>query len=224
MNSKAALEAVSLSKSYRNTNVVSDISFALAPGMIAGLRGPSGAGKTTILRLLAGLEREDSGGVILNGQPLAASERPSMVTICFQHYTLWPHLTCGQNITLALDYRTNPLSTGQRSELAARLDIAHLLDRYPRQLSGGQRQRIALLRALALRPAFLLLDEPTSALDDESTETVLAILREQAADGTGVLISSHDRYVLDSSCVEIHYLAGGRLQAEAAGLRAANDY
>ncbi|MEY9851228.1 putative spermidine/putrescine transport system ATP-binding protein [Leifsonia sp. EB41] len=144
--------------------------FALAasPGELIALLGPSGCGKTTALRALAGLERVDSGRVLIDGRDV--TDEPTNrrdLGMVFQSYSLFPHLTSGQNVEFGL--RMRKVSAVERRRRAAEaLDLVgldHHADRYAHQLSGGQQQRVALARALVTEPRVLLLDEPLSALD-----------------------------------------------------------
>jgi len=148
---------------------------------IVVLWGPSGAGKTTVLHCLAGLNSPESGFIKLNGRVLYSSgERTEIPTrsrnmgYLFQDYALFPHLTVRQNVQYGVRCRKNNKegSLFAPEELLDSFGVGHLSGRYPRQLSGGEKQRVALARALAVRPQLLLLDEPFSALD-KNTKTVL---------------------------------------------------
>jgi molybdate transport system permease protein len=149
-----------------------DVSFT-TNGQPLGLLGASGAGKSMILRCLAGIETPTAGRIVLNGRSLFDSQRginlPSRdrrIGFIFQNYALFPHLTVAQNIAFGLPRGLSSLAIKQRVE--AQLNVVQLSglgDRYPHQLSGGQQQRVALARALAIQPEILLLDEPFSALD-----------------------------------------------------------
>jgi sulfate/thiosulfate transport system ATP-binding protein len=157
-----------LEKAFGPNRVVSGVSFEVRRGELVALLGPSGGGKSTVLRIIAGLETPDAGEVILNGEDATRRRvQERGVGFVFQHYALFRHLTVRQNIAFGLEIKKRP-----RAEVAA--TVAELLDlvqlgsfgdRYPSQLSGGQRQRVALARALAPRPSLLLLDEPFGALD-----------------------------------------------------------
>ena len=132
------------------------------------LLGPSGCGKTTALRILAGLETPTAGRVLIGERDVTRLQpRDRDIAMVFQSYALYPHMTVGDNIAYPLRIRKMPPAERDRkvAEVAAALEVDHLLDRYPRQLSGGQRQRIALARAIVRDPAAFLMDEPLSNLD-----------------------------------------------------------
>src|SRR5215813_10033321 len=168
----ASVELRGLTKRYGEVAVVDDVSLTIEHGRLVCLLGPSGCGKTTTLRLIAGFV-EPSAGEIRVGDQLMSSpartlppERRNMSMI-FQSYALWPHMTVAENVSYGLKLRKLDRATIDR-KLAAILDTTHLrgvADRYPGELSGGQQQRVALARALIVEPETLLLDEPLSNLD-----------------------------------------------------------
>ena len=163
-----AIDVRNVSKSFNGFQALDDVTLSVPDGSLTALLGPSGGGKSTLLRVLAGLERPDRGEVLFSGEPVTtvpAEERG--VGFVFQHYAAFKHMTVRDNIAFGLKIRKRP-----KAEIRARVDellaLVHLggwADRYPAQLSGGQRQRMALARALAVRPRVLLLDEPFGALD-----------------------------------------------------------
>ena len=148
-----------------------DVSF-LADDAPLGILGASGAGKTMLLRCIAGLERPDSGHIVLNGRLLVDTKRhiqiparDRRVGLLFQHYALFPHRTVAENIAFGLRHLPREDADKRVSSLLERTNVIDLARRYPRRLSGGEQQRAALARALAIEPETLLLDEPLSALD-----------------------------------------------------------
>jgi sulfate transport system ATP-binding protein len=163
-----AIDVRNVSKSFNGFQALEDVSLSVPDGSLTALLGPSGGGKSTLLRVIAGLEAPDSGEVLFSGEAvttLPAQERG--VGFVFQHYAAFKHMTVRDNIAFGLRIRKRP-----KAEVRARVDellaLVHLggwADRYPAQLSGGQRQRMALARALAVQPRVLLLDEPFGALD-----------------------------------------------------------
>jgi sulfate transport system ATP-binding protein len=163
-----AIDVRNVSKSFNGFKALDDVSLSVPDGSLTALLGPSGGGKSTLLRVLAGLERPDAGEVLFSGEAvtsLPAEQRG--VGFVFQHYAAFKHMTVRDNIAFGLKIRKRP-----KAEIRARVDellaLVHLggwADRYPAQLSGGQRQRMALARALAVQPRVLLLDEPFGALD-----------------------------------------------------------
>lgn len=196
-----ALEVQNLTKRFCNAqySAVNKISFGLENGEILALVGPSGCGKTTTLRLIAGLERPDSGLICLNGQVLASQtgfvppERRG-IGMVFQEHALFPHLTVFENVAFGLHRRKPPGVHHTVSEMLRLVGMQMLAGRYPHELSGGERQRVALVRALAPRPDLLLLDEPFSSLDadlrGEVREQVRSILKSIHAT---VIFVTHDQ-------------------------------
>ncbi len=194
------LEVINLSKSYGDTQVLDRVSFTLEKLHSLVLIGPSGGGKTTLLRLLAGLETPTEGEIRVNGQPIVFDNPHSLreyrkrVGMVFQSYNLFPHLSALENITLPLIKVHGYSSSDSRKEALALLERFHLADqahKKPSALSGGQKQRVAICRAVALRPEFLLLDEPTSALDPEYTFEVLDLIEELHSEGMRFILVTH---------------------------------
>ena len=163
-----SIRVESISKRFGDAVALDDVSLEVPSGSLTALLGPSGGGKSTLLRIIAGLDTPDSGTVTIEGEDLTdAPARHRGVGFCFQHYAPFRHLTVRRNVAFGLEIRRRP-----KPEIKARVDellelvgLAHLAERYPSQLSGGQRQRMALARALAIEPKVLLLDEPFGALD-----------------------------------------------------------
>jgi ABC-type sulfate/molybdate transport systems ATPase subunit len=161
-----------------------DVSFTAGDAPL-GILGPSGAGKTMLLRCIAGLERPDRGRITLDGRVLLDTERrihvparDRRVGMLFQHYALFPHRTVAENIGFGLGHLPRQERDHRVTALTARTHVSGLEDRYPRELSGGEQQRAALARALAIEPEALLLDEPLSALDTHLRSQVEAQLQE----------------------------------------------
>ncbi len=190
------LQLHAVHKRFGTVQAVSGLSLTLDRGQLLVLAGPSGSGKTTTLRLIAGLERLDSGTMTLDGVRLD-TQRPCdrHLAMVFQQATLYPHMSVARNIAFAL--RTQRLdTTRQRDRIehaADLLDITDLLDRKPHQLSGGQRKRAALAKAIAVQPRLLLLDEPLASLDPALKHTtriqLTTMLREL---GITAIIVTHD--------------------------------
>src|SRR5689334_23089432 len=163
-----AITVSHINKKFGEFVALDDVSVEIPDGDLTALLGPSGGGKSTLLRVIAGLETPDSGSVVINGTD-STSMPPQRrnVGFVFQHYAAFKHLTVRRNVAFGLEIRKRP-----KAEIKARvqelLELVHLEqfgDRLPSQLSGGQRQRMALARALAVNPGVLLLDEPFGALD-----------------------------------------------------------
>ena len=167
------LKLSSITHAYGDMAVLNDIDLTVGDGEIVCIVGPSGCGKSTLLRLIGGLERPDSGEVLLLGQPPKVSLNP--LTYIFQDFALLPWRTVEGNISLVLE--DHPISKRESREIIDDvLSRTHLNDfkkALPRQLSGGMKQRVAIARALAVRPAVMLMDEPLSALDSQTRELLM---------------------------------------------------
>ena len=167
------LKLNAISHSYGAVDVLKDISLDIPQGQIICLIGPSGCGKSTLLRFLGGLERPASGEVLQIGSPPVDSLNP--LTYVFQHFALLPWRTVEGNIRLVLE--DHGLSGRQMEEIVTdvldRTRLSEFRKALPKQLSGGMRQRVAISRALAVRPAVMLMDEPLSALDSQTRELLM---------------------------------------------------
>ncbi|MFD6445665.1 sulfate/molybdate ABC transporter ATP-binding protein [Promicromonospora sp. NPDC060204] len=163
-----SIEVSGVSKRYGDFVALADIDLTIPTGGLTALLGPSGGGKTTLLRIIAGLEDADGGSVVIEG--VEATDLPVQkrnVGFVFQHYAPFKHLSVARNVAFGLEVRGRSRAETQ-ARVAELLDLVHLSQfahRLPSQLSGGQRQRMALARALAIQPTVLLLDEPFGALD-----------------------------------------------------------
>ena len=197
------LSVRNLCKSFsgpRAKTVLRDISFDLAAGDYVAVMGESGIGKSTLLNLLAGLDRPDSGQVLLDGEDLGALDDDALTLIrrkrmgfVFQAFHILPYLTVAQNVGLPLALN-GARNAKMRSRVAALLEAVKLADRggsLPRELSGGEMQRVAIARAIAHKPRLVFADEPTGNLDPESAKDVLVLLREcvKAEGAAGILVT-----------------------------------
>lgn len=197
--------------------VLDGVSLSVRRGARTLIRGPSGAGKTTLFRVLGLLEPPTSGEVYVEGEPAGslperrrARVRRETVGIVFQDFQLVPDLTARENAALPQEH-DGDRDEGWLDELFGRLGIADRTDRYPATLSGGERQRVAIARALANRPAIVLADEPTGQLDPETGARVLELLLDLQADtGTALVVVSHDRGIGDGFS-DVRRLVDGRL-------------
>ena len=167
------LQLNNITHGYGEISVLEDIDLTVGDGEIVCIVGPSGCGKSTLLRLIGGLERPDSGEVLLLGEPPEASFNP--LTYIFQDFALLPWRTVAGNISLVLE--DHPITRQKSKEIIDDvLSRTHLTDfkkALPRQLSGGMKQRVAIARALAVKPAVMLMDEPLSALDGQTRELLM---------------------------------------------------
>lgn len=212
------LELKGLSKHYGDLKVLHEVSLSIEEVRSLVFIGPSGGGKTTLLRLIAGLEKPDGGSLIINDQPIDYSREEGLrlyrrrIGMVFQAYNLFPHLTALDNITLPL-VRVHGYDVRQAEEEAlVLLERFHLADqalKKPAQLSGGQRQRIAICRAAAVKPEYLLLDEPTSALDPEYTSEVLDLIGELRDEGMRLILVTHEMGFARQAADYILFIADG---------------
>jgi iron(III) transport system ATP-binding protein len=195
---KTSLRLEAVSRRFGDVVALDNISLSVASGEIVCLVGQSGCGKSTLLRAIAGVDRPDSGRIVLNGEEIAgprAYRQPEerRIGLMFQDYALFPHLNVVDNILFGLKKMPRGQALLRCEAIVARLGISHLKARFPHMLSGGEQQRVALARALAPQPSILLMDEPFSNLDrklrDGVRDETLALLREL---GTTVIIVTHD--------------------------------
>ncbi len=213
------LKATDLDKSFGQQVVLKDVNLDLDQVRTLALIGPSGGGKSTLLRIVAGLENPDSGRLYLNDREIIYRERELMVhrrTVgtVFQAYNLFPHLTALQNITLALEkvHQYKPAEAHQVAEaILERFGLSEHGHKPPAQLSGGQRQRVAIARAISIKPKLLLFDEPTSALDPEMTAEVLELIEELREEGRDLVLVTHQMGFAHRVADQIALLSGGQI-------------
>ena len=179
-----SIQVSHLTKRYGSFLALDAVSFTVQQGELLALLGPSGGGKTTLLRIIAGLERPDRGSVLFDGDDAVRRDpRDRGVGFVFQHYALFRHMTVFENVAFGLRVRPRaqrppePDIRRRVNELLGLVQLDYLGNRYPSQLSGGQRQRVALARALAVEPKVLLLDEPFGALDAKVRQELRRWLR-----------------------------------------------
>ena len=212
------LKVVDLKKSFNNLEVLKGISFEIEKGEIGVVLGKSGAGKTTLIRCINGLESFDSGSIIVDDTEIKNSADFSklrgQIGMVFQNFNLFPHLTILENITEA-PIRVFKKSRSEAEKIALELldmvDLSDKKDMYPYQLSGGQQQRVAIARSCALNPKVLCFDEPTSALDQENIGNVKTIIGKFKNLGMALLIITHDIQFADTVADKIIYIEEGHL-------------
>jgi sulfate transport system ATP-binding protein len=211
-----AIEVRDVNKSFGSTAVLRDISIDIASGSLTALLGPSGGGKSTLLRVIAGLEQPDTGTVVINGSDATRlSPQRRNVGFVFQHYAAFKHLSVFRNVAFGLEVRKKSKEEVRKrvTELLELVHLEQMADRYPAQLSGGQRQRMALARALAVEPEVLLLDEPFGALDAQVRKELRTWLRRlhDEVHVTTVFVTHDQEEAMDVSD-EIVVLADGAVQ------------
>ena len=196
---KPIISLAGVSKSFGATHVLKGIDLDVRAGEVLVLIGASGSGKSTVLRIMAGLETADAGEVWVNAVPLhdarRAKEIRGHVGMVFQQFNLFPHKTALGNVTLALIKARRMNAADARKRAMEALDRVGLADRaqhYPSQLSGGQQQRVAIARALAVEPGIMFFDEATSALDPELVGEVTEVMRGLARDGMTMVVVTHE--------------------------------
>ena len=197
--SKPIINLTGVSKSFGATQVLKEINLDVRPGEVLVLIGASGSGKSTVLRIMSGLETADTGEVWVNEVPLhdarRAKEIRGHVGMVFQQFNLFPHKTALGNVTLALikARKMSPADARKRAmDALDRVGLADRADHYPSQLSGGQQQRVAIARALAVEPGIMFFDEATSALDPELVGEVTEVMRGLARDGMTMVVVTHE--------------------------------
>jgi len=213
------LELSGLTKRYGDQTVLDDLTAELDFPHVLVLLGPSGGGKSTLLRVIGGLESADSGSLTLDGQPVPAGEKArrayrANIGTVFQSWNLFPHLDAIANIMLPLTC-VHGLSTSEAqaraTDLLERLQLGGHGHKRPAELSGGQRQRVAIARAVAIRPKLLLFDEPTSALDPEMTAEVLEVIADLKAEGRTFVLVTHAMNFARVVADQVAFLAGGKI-------------
>ena len=217
------LEIHDLSIRLGGKSIVHQVSLTLRPGELSCLVGPSGCGKTTLLRTIAGFEQPSAGSVLLHGNRIADASHSTPpekrgIGMVFQDLALFPHLTVAANIAFGMQGEPRPAVEQRIDELLRLVGMSAQRNCYPHQLSGGQQQRIALIRAMAPRPALLLLDEPFSSQDMERREQLVqevrAILLEE---GITAMLVTHDQHEAFAFADTIGVMSeGGLLQWDSA--------
>ena len=211
------LEARNINFSYGNRPVLKNVNLSVARGGITVLIGPSGTGKTTLLRCLALLEPPQQGTIRVDDEtfafPTATPIKPPYpkLTTVFQQLFLWPHLTLRENILLPVRLQKTADVQTHLETLIDAFDMGAFIDRYPNEASLGQRQRIALARALMLDPHYLLLDEITSALDVEQIAKILTYLQQLRGKNIGIFIITHLLGFARNAADQVVFMADGEV-------------
>lgn len=225
---KVILRTEKIKKSFGADKVLKEISLDVTQGDVIAIIGPSGSGKSTFLRCLNKLEDIDGGSILINDQYMVSDKTGAVVyaskhklrelrqnlSMVFQSFNLFPHLTILGNITEA-PIHVRKIAKNQADERAMKLlQMVGLEDKakqYPFELSGGQKQRIAIARAMAMDPELICFDEPTSALDPELTSEVLAVMQELAALGTTMIVVTHEMSFARNVATRVIFMDQGRI-------------
>ncbi len=202
------LEVRNLSKRFDNKLIFDNYDLVIPEGKIIAIVGQSGGGKTTLLRMLAGLESIDSGQLFYNGQelPLEELEKRNLLGFVFQDFQLFPHLSVLDNLTLSpIKTQHLPEEEAEKKarQLLERLGLANHAAAYPYSLSGGQKQRVALARAMMIDPEIIGYDEPTSALDPELRREVEQLILANRETGITQIVVTHDMQFAENIADEI---------------------
>ena len=213
------LELDRLTKRYGGQIVLDGITADLDFPHVLALLGPSGGGKSTLLRVIGGLESPEQGSVRIDGQPVPWEEKPlrlyrSQIGTVFQSWNLFPHMDALSNVMLPLTAVHGLTADEARERSLELLDRLHLADhanKRPAELSGGQRQRVAIARAAAIRPRLLLFDEPTSALDPEMTAEVLEVIADLKSEGRTFILVTHAMNFARTVADQVAFLAEGKI-------------
>lgn len=225
------LSVTDLHKRFGSAEVLKGVSLTAHAGDVISLIGSSGSGKSTFLRCINLLEQPNSGRIALNGEDLrlvpdrdgslkAADAKQlqrlrARVTMVFQHFNLWAHMTALQNV---IEAPMQVLGLGKDEAIArgeallARVGVAHRKHNFPAHLSGGEQQRVAIARALAMDPEVMLFDEPTSALDPELVGEVLKVMRDLAAEGRTMIVVTHEMGFAREVSNHVMFLHQGRVE------------
>lgn len=197
------IELTHIDKYYGKNHVLKDLNLTIEDGDFMTLLGPSGCGKTTTLRVVSGLEKPQSGIILMDGKEIVNAAEASFappskrnLNLVFQSYALWPHMTVFDNVAFGLRIRKENSETIAKKVASAldRMQIGEFAKRYPTELSGGQQQRVAIARALVSKPAIVLADEPTGNLDSRTSADVLGLLQRTSREfnQTLVMITHND--------------------------------
>lgn len=199
-NSKKIIEVKNLTKAFGSLTVLENVDLTIYKGEVVCIIGPSGGGKSTLLRCLNLLEEPTGGEIYFDGTNITDKKSDinklrQKIGMVFQQFNLFPHMTVMKNITIApmkLLKMPKAEAEAEGHRLLRRVGLDEKADAYPNQLSGGQKQRIAIVRALMMKPEFMLFDEPTSALDPEMVGEVLDVMKSLASEGMTMAVVTHE--------------------------------
>lgn len=215
------LKITNLSKSFNDEIVLNNLSIDINDVHAMAIIGSSGGGKTTLLRILAGLEKPDSGQVIVNGKEIIFEEKflneyRKTVGMVFQSFNLFPHFSAMENIVVPLEkvhHLNKKEAIKKSSQLLEKFELTEHKEKRPSQLSGGQRQRVAIARALSIEPQFLLLDEPTSALDPSLTKGVIRTIETLREENRDLILVTHEMAFAKEACDYFVFIKDGVIAA-----------
>ena len=225
------IKATNIWKKFNNLEVLKGIDLEVNEGEVVAVIGPSGGGKSTLLRCLNKLETIDKGSITIDGEELCRETSGGTeyvknndvrriackMGMVFQQFNLFPHMTVLENLIEApvnVQKRDKAEVIKEAEVLLAKVGLSDKRDVYPRKLSGGQQQRVAIARALAMKPAIMLLDEPTSSLDPELTGEVLRAMRELADEKMTMVVVTHEMGFAREVATKVVFMADGHVQEQ----------
>lgn len=225
------IKATNIWKKFNNLEVLKGIDLEVNEGEVVAVIGPSGGGKSTLLRCLNKLETIDKGSITIDGEELCRETSGGTeyvknndvrriackMGMVFQHFNLFPHMTVLENLIEApvnVQKRDKAEVIKKAEVLLAKVGLSEKRDVYPRKLSGGQQQRVAIARALAMKPAIMLFDEPTSSLDPELTGEVLRTMRELADEKMTMVVVTHEMGFAREVATKVVFMADGHVQEQ----------
>ena len=209
---KKLLECINLCKSFGKKQILKNVSFSINEGDILAFIGPNGSGKTTTIKLILGLQKIDSGEVLINGLDITKNFEDAIrkVGAIVENPDSYMYLTGWQNLRLIADYYGN-ISDEDINELVKYVGLEPRINDKVNKYSLGMRQRLGIARALLNKPNILILDEPTNGLDPEGIKDLRVLLKRLASDGMGILISSHNLAELESFCNKVCIIDNGTI-------------
>lgn len=225
------IKATNIWKKFNNLEVLKGIDLEVNEGEVVAVIGPSGGGKSTLLRCLNKLETIDKGSITIDGEELCRETSGGTeyvknndvrriackMGMVFQQFNLFPHMTVLENLIEApvnVQKRDKAEVIKEAEVLLAKVGLSEKRDVYPRKLSGGQQQRVAIARALAMKPAIMLFDEPTSSLDPELTGDVLRTMRELADEKMTMVVVTHEMGFAREVATKVVFMADGHVQEQ----------
>ena len=225
------IKATNIWKKFNNLEVLKGIDLEVNEGEVVAVIGPSGGGKSTLLRCLNKLETIDKGSITIDGEELCHETScgteyvknndvrriACKMGMVFQQFNLFPHMTVLENLIEApvnVQKRDKAEVIKEAEALLAKVGLSEKRDVYPRKLSGGQQQRVAIARALAMKPAIMLFDEPTSSLDPELTGEVLRTMRELADEKMTMVVVTHEMGFAREVATKVVFMADGHVQEQ----------
>lgn len=225
------IKATNIWKKFNNLEVLKGIDLEVNEGEVVAVIGPSGGGKSTLLRCLNKLETIDKGSITIDGEELCRETSGGTeyvknndvrriackMGMVFQQFNLFPHMTVLENLIEApvnVQKRDKAEVIKEAEVLLAKVGLSEKRDVYPRKLSGGQQQRVAIARALAMKPAIMLFDEPTSSLDPELTGEVLRTMRELADEKMTMVVVTHEMGFAHEVATKVVFMADGHVQEQ----------